>query len=144
MAVVVAADAVVKRFGAVTALDGATLEVGQGVTGLVGANGAGKTTLLGLVLGLSRPDEGTVSTVLGLDPMRAGPEVRALVGYSPEHHNLPGDMRAVDLVAHLAEIHGLPHRSAIARASDALWQVGLGEERFRARRARCRPGRSSG
>lgn len=131
MAVVVEADAVVKRFGPVTALNGATLEVGRGVTGLVGANGAGKTTLLGLILGLSRPDEGSVQ-VLGLDPTRAGPEVRALLGYSPEHHNLPGDMRAVDLVAHLAEIHGLPRRHAIARASDALWQVGLGEERFRA------------
>lgn len=131
MAVVVEADAVVKRFGSVTALNGATLDVGRGITGLVGANGAGKTTLLGLILGLSRPDEGSVS-VLGLDPTRAGPEVRALLGYSPEHHNLPGDMRAVDLVAHLAEIHGLPRRHAIARASDALWQVGLGEERFRA------------
>ncbi len=35
-------------------------------------------------------------------------------------------------MAHLAEVHGLPHRHAVARGSDALWQVGLGEERFRA------------
>jgi ABC-2 type transport system ATP-binding protein len=128
---VIEAVEVVKRFGAVTALAGATLSVERGVTGLVGANGAGKTTLLGLVLGLSRPDSGAV-TVLGLDPTHAGPDVRSLIGYSPEHHNLPPDMRAVDLVAHLAEVHGLPRRHAIARASDALWQVGLGEERFRA------------
>ena len=32
---------------------------------------------------------------------------------------------------HIAEIHGLPHRDATNRASDALWAVGLGEERFR-------------
>lgn len=32
---------------------------------------------------------------------------------------------------HLAEVHGLPNREATGRASDALWQVGLGEERFR-------------
>jgi ABC-2 type transport system ATP-binding protein len=128
---VVDADGVVKRFGTVTALNGATLRIERGITGLVGANGAGKTTLLGLVLGLSRPDEGSLE-VLGLDPTHAGTEVRALVGYSPEHHNLPGDVRAVDLVAHLSEVHGLPHRDAVARASDALWQVGLGEERFRA------------
>ena len=88
---------------------------------------------MGLVLGLSRPDEGSIE-VLGLDPVHAGPGVRALVGYSPEHHNLPADMRAVDFVAHLAEVHGLPHRHAVARGSDALWQVGLGEERFRAAR----------
>lgn len=131
MAAVIEALDVVKRFGTTTALGGATLQIGRGVTGLVGANGAGKTTLLGLVLGLSRPDAGEL-LVLGMDPVHAGPEVRALVGYSPEHHNLPPDVRAVDLVAHLAEVHGLPRRHAISRASDALWQVGLGEERFRA------------
>jgi ABC-2 type transport system ATP-binding protein len=69
--------------------------------------------------------------VLGRDPTRAGPDVRARVGYSPEHHELPRDTRAHDFVRHMAEIHGLPHRAATSRASDALWQVGLGEERFR-------------
>jgi ABC-2 type transport system ATP-binding protein len=128
---IVVATEVVKRFGATTALGGASCEIGRGVTGLVGANGAGKTTLLGLLLGLSAPDEGRIE-VLGLDPRRAGPEVRAMVGYSPEHRSLPPDVRAYDLVTHLAEVHGLPHRAAVSRASDALYQVGLGEERFRA------------
>ncbi len=59
------------------------------------------------------------------------PDIRARLGYSPEHHELPRDMRAHDLVRHVAEVHGLPHRAATARASDALWEVGLGEERFR-------------
>jgi ABC-2 type transport system ATP-binding protein len=40
-------------------------------------------------------------------------------------------MSAYDLVRHLAEIHGLPRKEAINRASDVLWQVGLGEERLR-------------
>ncbi len=120
----------VKRWGSTTALDGATFSIGRGITGLLGANGAGKTTLLGMVLGLHRPTEGALS-VLGLDPTTAGPAVRARLGYSPEHHTLPPDTRAHDLVRHLAEIHGLPRRAATARASDALWQVGLGEERFR-------------
>jgi ABC-2 type transport system ATP-binding protein len=127
---VIEAAGVVKRFGAVSALTGASLTVGSGVTGLLGANGAGKTTLLGLTLGLHRVDEGRLR-VLGLDPTHSGPEVRALLGYSPERHDLPSDTSAHDLVRHLAEVHGLPHRAATARASDALWQVGLGEERFR-------------
>jgi len=130
MSAVVRATGVAKRWGATTALDGVTLEVGRGVTGLLGANGAGKTTLLGLVLGLHRPDGGQLE-VLGLDPAEAGPEIRARVGYSPEHHVLPPDVHAQDLVRHLAEVHGLPKREATGRASDALWQVGLGEERFR-------------
>ncbi len=121
---------VVKRWGSTTALNGASVVVTPGVTGLLGANGAGKTTLLGMLLGLHKPDEGRIE-VLGLDPVTAGPEVRARVGYSPEHHLLPADVRAYDLVRHVAEIHGLPHQEANGRASDALFQVGLGEERFR-------------
>lgn len=127
---VITARAVVKRWGHTMALAGATVDVPGGVTGLLGSNGAGKTTLLGLVLGLHRPDDGSLS-VLGLDPATAGPEVRARVGYAPEHHNLPPDLAAHDFVRHIAEVHGLPRRAATARASDALWQVGLGEERLR-------------
>lgn len=112
-------------------LDGVHFTVGRGVTGLLGSNGAGKTTLLGMILGLHRSDAGRLE-VLGLDPTQAGPEIRARIGYSPEHHMLPPDMRAHDLVRHIAEVHGLPKRAATTRASDALWQVGLGEERFRA------------
>jgi ABC-2 type transport system ATP-binding protein len=121
---------VVKRWGATLALGGATCTVRPGVTGLLGANGAGKTSLLGLILGLDRPDEGQIR-VFDIDPATAGPEVRALLGYSPEHHLLPPDVKAVDFVRHVAEVHGLPPREATNRASDVLWQVGLGEERGR-------------
>ena len=127
---IVAARGIVKHWGSTTALDGATFEIGRGITGLLGSNGAGKTTLLGMMLGLHRPDQGHLE-VLGLDPVHSGAEVRERVGYSPEHHILPPDTTAQDLVRHIAEIHGLPPREATGRASDALWQVGLGEERFR-------------
>jgi ABC-2 type transport system ATP-binding protein len=127
---VVRGTLVVKRWGATTALSGATFTIDRGVTGLLGANGAGKTTLLGLILGLTRPDSGAL-TVFDLDPTHAGPRVRERIGYAPEHDALPPDVRAHDLVRHLAEVHGLPRRHATARASDALWHVGLGEERFR-------------
>jgi ABC-2 type transport system ATP-binding protein len=128
---VIEIDGVVKRWGATLALGGATATIRPGVTGLLGANGAGKTSLLGLILGLDRPDAGRIS-VFGIDPATAGPEVRALLGYSPEHHLLPPDVKAVDFVRHVAEVHGLPRREATNRASDVLWQVGLGEERGRA------------
>jgi ABC-2 type transport system ATP-binding protein len=106
------------------------MAIGPGVTGLLGANGSGKTTLLGLFLGLTKPDSGRIQ-VLGLDPDKAGASVRARVGYSPEHHLLPPDVKAYDFVRHIAVLHGLPRRDATARASDALFQVGLGEERLR-------------
>ena len=128
---IVKAEGVVKQWGATTALTGASFEIGKGITGLLGSNGAGKTTLLGLMLGMHRPDGGRLE-VLGRDPWTLGPEVRARVGYAPEHDALPEDVRAHDCVRHFAEVHGLPRREAQTRASDALWEVGLGEERFRA------------
>jgi ABC-2 type transport system ATP-binding protein len=128
---VISIAGVVKQWGSTLALNGATCSIGHGVTGLLGANGAGKTTLLGMILGLTRPDAGSIR-VFGLDPSTAGPEIRARLGYSPEHHLLPPDVKAVDFVRHVAEVHGLPRREAVNRASDVLWQVGLGEERGRA------------
>jgi ABC-2 type transport system ATP-binding protein len=127
---VIAGRGLVKSWGATPVHIGLDFEVGHGVTGLLGSNGSGKTTLLGMILGLHRQNAGELR-VFGLDPATAGPEVRARLGYSPEHHTLPPDVRAHDLVRHIAELHGLPHRDATNRASDALWAVGLGEERFR-------------
>jgi ABC-2 type transport system ATP-binding protein len=124
------ARGLVRRFGNLTALDIDELVIPTGITGLIGPNGAGKTTLLGLMLGLHEADAGEIS-VLGLDPVKAGPEVRSRIGYAPEHRRLPEDMKAVDFVRHIAEVHGLPPTPAKTRASDALWLVGLGEERGR-------------
>lgn len=128
---IVETAALTQRFGAAVALDSLDVAVGAGVTGLVGANGAGKTTLLYAVLGLRRPTSGSVR-VLGLDPVADGPELRSLVGFAPERNVLPDEMRAIDFVRHLAEVRGLPRKEARTRASDALWLVGLGEERLRA------------
>jgi ABC-2 type transport system ATP-binding protein len=127
---VISARGVVKRYGRTTALAGLEAEIGRGITGLLGSNGAGKTTFISLVLGLRSRDEGELS-VLGRDPATAGIQVRARIGYAPEHHDLPSELAANDFVRHLAEMHLLPRRAAVQRANEALWLVGLGEERFR-------------
>jgi ABC-2 type transport system ATP-binding protein len=127
---VISARGVVKRYGQTVALAGLDADIGPGITGLLGSNGAGKTTFISLVLGLRSRDGGQL-TVQGRDPATAGIEVRQRIGYAPEHHDLPAELSATDLVRHLAEMHLLPRRAAIQRANDALWLVGLGEERFR-------------
>jgi ABC-2 type transport system ATP-binding protein len=127
---VVSARGVVKRYGHTVALAGLDADIGPGITGLLGSNGAGKTTFISLILGLRSRDAGEL-TVLGHDPATAGIEVRSRIGYAPEHHDLPAELAATDLVRHLSEMHLLPQRGAVQRANDALWLVGLGEERFR-------------
>jgi ABC-2 type transport system ATP-binding protein len=61
-------DGVVKRFGAVTAVDGINLRIRPGeVVALLGPNGAGKTTTVDMLLGLAQPTEGSVK-VYGRKP----------------------------------------------------------------------------
>lgn len=127
---VISAAGVSKSWGSHQVFSNLTAEVPRGITALLGSNGSGKTTLLGMLLGLHQPDGGELR-ILGEDPAHAGPELRQHIGYSPEHHNLPDDVAAQDLVRHIAQVHGLPRREATTRSSDALWLVGLGEERAR-------------
>ena len=120
-----------KRYpGEVTALDGLTVRVGPGITGLVGANGAGKSTLIKILLGLLPASSGRAA-VLGLDCARQGQQVRALTGYMPEHDCLPPDVAATEFVTHLGRMSGLPATAAKERAAESLRHVGLYEERYR-------------
>jgi ABC-2 type transport system ATP-binding protein len=77
-----------KRFGAVHALKGVDLEVGEGeLVGLLGPNGAGKSTLVKILVGLVRPSGGTAE-VAG---SRAGSQpARAALGYLAELFRFPG------------------------------------------------------
>jgi ABC-2 type transport system ATP-binding protein len=121
-----------KRYGSqVLALDALSLQVGEGVTGIVGANGAGKSTLIKILLGLLDPTSGG-ATLLGYDVATQGPALRQYVGYMPEHDCLPPDISATDFVIHMARINGLPSSSARERAAETLRHVGLFEERYRA------------
>ena len=117
-------------YGSVLALDSLDLDIGGGVTGLVGANGAGKSTLIKILLGLLQPTAGGAS-VLGQDIASHGLAIRAQVGYMPEHDCLPPDVSASDFIVHLARLSGLPKTAARERAAEVLRHVGLAEERYR-------------
>jgi ABC-2 type transport system ATP-binding protein len=94
----------VKRFGAILALDGVDLRVRRGeVYGLLGPNGSGKTTLIRCLVGLVRPDAGTV-TVLG----RRMPDLNVLasVGYMTQAPALYPDLSVVENLRFFAAISG--------------------------------------
>jgi len=127
---VAATQGLTVQYPRVRALDDLTLSVPDGITGVIGVNGAGKSTLIKVLLGLLQPTSGTVQ-VLGMDPATQGAQVRALLGYMPDHDVLPGDVSAADFVMHMAMMSGLPRNAARERTSDVLRHVGLAEERHR-------------
>jgi ABC-2 type transport system ATP-binding protein len=118
----VVAEGLVKRYGAVTALDGLSLRVPQGsVLGVLGPNGAGKTTAVRVLTTLLKPDAGT-ATVAGIDVIRRPDKVRKLIGVS-------GQYAAVD--EHLT---GYENLDMVGR----LYHLGRGPSRSRARELRDR------
>jgi ABC-2 type transport system ATP-binding protein len=84
MGVAVSIQNVEKRFAALKALDGVSLDIAEGeFFGLLGPNGAGKTTLISCLAGLARPDAGRL-TVLGRDVVADYREARRLLGVVPQ------------------------------------------------------------
>ena len=124
MTALVTLDHVTRRYGRLTALEDASLELEAGETvALVGHNGAGKTTLMKLILGLVRPSAGTVR-VLGEDPAgRHGARVRQRLGFLPESVAFHAAMSGAELLAFYARLKGAPLKAN----SDLLARVGLAD-----------------
>jgi ABC-2 type transport system ATP-binding protein len=116
-----------KRYDHQIAVDHLDFQVVEGeIFGFLGPNGAGKTTTLLMLLGLSRPTEGTAS-VCGLDPERKAMEVKKIVGYLPENVGFYGDMDAVQSLRYIAELNQIPRTEAEDRIHEVLKLVGLSE-----------------
>ncbi len=98
--------------------------------GLLGPNGAGKSTLILTLLGFYRATKGN-ARVLGHDIRRDIKQVGTIVGYMPENDSFIADMTAVSFVHMMGELSGLPAESALERAHEVLFYVGLGEARYR-------------
>jgi ABC-2 type transport system ATP-binding protein len=98
--------------------------------GLLGPNGAGKTTLIHTLLGFHQPSSGT-ARILGSDIRNDSNSIRRLIGYMPERDAFISKMSCIHFVRFMAELSGLPSATALERAHEALFFVGLGEARYR-------------
>jgi heme exporter protein A len=107
----------VKRFGAVKALDGVSLEISSGSTvAIFGANGSGKSTLLRVVAGLLKPTAGTIQ-LAGGDPRAA----KSRIGYLGHNSHLYPYLSATENLLFYARLYGVD----VSRAQELLWRVGL-------------------
>jgi ABC-2 type transport system ATP-binding protein len=114
----------VRRFGAVTALDGLSLEVARGeLYGLVGADGAGKTTAIRALAGLVRLDGGE-ARVLGVDP--TGGAVRERLGLMPQQYSLYRDLSVGENLRFFSRLYVLPRKVFRERADRLLGITRLG------------------
>ena len=105
-----------KRFGRLPVLQGVDLAVRAGrVTAVLGPNGAGKTTLIKSVLGLTRPDGGTIrldgEVVVG--PGAGGDAYRARIGYMPQLARFPENLSGAELIAMVRDLRGAARDAAL-------------------------------
>ena len=112
-----------KWYGDVLGISDVTWQLRGGIVGLLGPNGAGKSTLIKLLAGLMQPSRGTLS-VFGKDPF-ADRDVRARIGYAPEHDRTWDELTALELVAVMARLAGVPAAGAKAAAETALAHMGM-------------------
>jgi ABC-2 type transport system ATP-binding protein len=113
-------NGLMKRFGAVTALNGIDLRVEAGtIYGLLGPNGAGKTTTIRVLATLLRPDAGE-ARVLGLDVVRQAAEVRSHISMTGQYASLDEDLSGQDNLVLVGRLFGLSWRAARERARELL------------------------
>ncbi|MFC4055956.1 ABC transporter ATP-binding protein [Actinomadura syzygii] len=107
------------------AVDDVSFDVRPGeVFGVLGRNGAGKTTLVRMLVGLLRPDDGTVR-VAGADVTGRAADAAAHVAYLPQAESALTDMSVRTAVETTARLRGLPRAGARAETADLLAELEL-------------------
>ena len=117
--VLVQASGLTKRFGDFTAVDGIDFGILRGEAfGFLGPNGAGKSSTMRMVGCVSPPTSGEL-TILGMDPVRNGPAIRARLGVVPQENTLDIELTVRENLIVYGRYFGLP-RAVIRERSDVL------------------------
>lgn len=117
-------DRVSKWYGPVIGLNDVSIQVGVGITGLVGHNGAGKSTFMKLMTGQLRPSLGAVQIA---GHAACSSSAKRFLGYCPDVDAFYEEMSGRAFVQLIAQLHGFSRRQALDRTEAVLSQVGMAE-----------------
>ena len=116
-----------KKYGPLVAVNKLDLKVkADTVHGFLGPNGAGKTTTIKILVGLLKPDGGSVRVLdqeLGWDK----PDVRSRIGYMPELPKLPKHLKGWELLDIYGRMYGMTKEERKKQVPKLLDMVGLRE-----------------
>jgi ABC-2 type transport system ATP-binding protein len=122
---VIHVESLTKKFGDFTAVNNITFEVGKGeVFGFLGANGAGKTTAMKMLIGISKPTQGT-ATVAGFDVHTHAEQVKKNIGYMSQRFSLYNDLTIKENIVFFGGIYGLTADTIKEKSQALINELGL-------------------
>lgn len=125
----ISARGLTKKFGDLVAVDGIDFDVSKGESfGLLGPNGAGKSTVMRMIGATSQRDAG-VLTILGKDPDKHGPQIRAHLGVVPQQDNLDTELSVVENLYIYGRYFGLPRAFVKSKVEELVAFAQLEEKR---------------
>ena len=117
-------DRVSKQYQNIISADSISLELGAGVSGLLGANGAGKTTLMRMICGILKPTSGSIS----FEGTDVSEELyRDALGYLPQNFGYYPHFTGRDFLLYIATLKGLDKKAAQRKSAELLKSVNLEE-----------------
>jgi ABC-2 type transport system ATP-binding protein len=126
---IIEVERLVKKYGALTAVDGISFEVQEGtIFGFLGPNGAGKTTTINVLCTLLAPTSGRAS-IAGFDCLREPSRVRENIGIVFQDTTLDKDLTAYENLSFHAYLYGVRRRDIRPRVEEALRFVDLEDRR---------------
>ena len=117
---------VTKCYGKNTAVEHISLDLDNGLYGLLAPNGAGKTTLIKMITTLLMPTSGEILWN-GVEIHRLGAQYREIIGYLPQQFGYYKNNSPRQYLEYLAALKGLPTEGLRERIEEVVAQVGLSE-----------------
>ncbi len=120
-------DQVTRNYGRKTAVDRLTLTIAPGeLFALLGPNGAGKTTTIKMLVGLLRPNAGTVR-ICGYDVVRETRQANRCIGYVPDQPYLYDKLSGREFLQFIADLYGLQREESATHIAREIQNFGLAE-----------------